>query len=37
MKGKRQKHSEAFKTKVTIEALQKRESLSELAKKMEDT
>ncbi len=33
MKSKRQKHTGAFKAKVAIEALQERESLSELAKK----
>lgn len=33
MKLKRKKHSGAFKAKVAIEALQERESLSELAKK----
>ena len=33
MKSKRKKHSGAFKAKVAIEALQERESLSELAKK----
>jgi transposase len=33
MKSKRQKHSGAFKAKVAIEALQERESLSELSKK----
>ncbi len=33
MKAKRQKHSGAFKAKVAIEALQERESLSELSKK----
>jgi hypothetical protein len=32
MKSKRQKHSVAFKVKVTIEALQERESLNELSK-----
>ncbi len=35
MKAKRQKHSGAFKAKVAIEALQERETLSELAKKYE--
>jgi len=34
MKSKRQKHSSAFKAKVAIEALQERESLSELSKKL---
>ena len=33
MKSKRQKHTGAFKAKVAIEALQERESLSELSKK----
>jgi transposase len=33
MKTKRQKHSGAFKAKVAIEALQERETLSELSKK----
>ena len=33
MKLKRQKHSGAFKAKVAIEALQERETLSELSKK----
>lgn len=33
MKATRQKHSGAFKAKVAIEALQERESLSELSKK----
>ena len=33
MKSKRQKHSGAFKAKVAIEALQERETLSELSKK----
>ncbi|MCB0800369.1 MAG: transposase [Bacteroidales bacterium] len=33
MKSKRQKHSAAFKAKVAIEALQERESLSELSQK----
>jgi len=33
MKSKRQKHSAAFKAKVATEALQERESLSELSKK----
>jgi transposase-like protein len=31
MKSKRQKHSGAFKAKVAIEALQERETLSELS------
>ncbi len=35
MKAKRQKHSSAFKAKVALEALQERESLSELARKYE--
>jgi transposase len=35
MKPKRQKHSGAFKAKVAIEALQERETLSELSKKYE--
>jgi len=35
MKSKRQKHSGAFKAKVAIEALQERETLSELSKKYE--
>lgn len=35
MKAKRQKHSSTFKAKVAIEALQERESLSELAQKYE--
>ena len=35
MKAKRQKHSGAFKAKVAIEALQERETLSELAKRNE--
>jgi transposase len=35
MKQKRTKHSPAFKAKVAIEALQERETLSELAKKYE--
>jgi transposase len=35
MKAKRQKHSSTFKAKVAIDALQERESLSELAKKYE--
>jgi len=35
MKAKRQKHSGAFKAKVAIEALQERETLSELAKRYE--
>ena len=33
MKAKRQKHSGTFKSKVAIEALQERETLSELSKK----
>lgn len=33
MKAKRQKHSGAFKAKVAIEALQERETLSELSKR----
>ena len=33
MKSKRQKHSGAFKAKVAIEALQERETLSELSNK----
>jgi len=33
MKSKRQRHSGAFKAKVAIEALQERETISELAKK----
>jgi len=33
MKSKRQKHSGAFKAKVAIEALQERESISELSVK----
>jgi len=33
MKSKRKKHSAAFKAKVAIEALQERESLSELTEK----
>jgi len=33
MKAKRQKHSGAFKAKVAIEALQERETLSELSRK----
>jgi transposase len=33
MKAKRQKHSGTFKAKVAIEALQERETLSELSKK----
>jgi len=33
MKSKRQKHTGAFKAKVAIEALQERETLSELSKK----
>ena len=32
MKSKRQKHSGTFKAKVAIEALQERETLSELSK-----
>ena len=35
MKAKRQHHSAAFKAKVAIEALQERETLSELAVKYE--
>jgi len=35
MKAKRQKHSGAFKAKVAIEALQERETLSELSKKFD--
>jgi len=35
MKSKRKKHSAAFKAKVAIEALQERETLSELSKKYE--
>ena len=35
MKAQRQKHSGTFKAKVAIEALQERETLSELAKKYE--
>ena len=35
MKATRQKHTAAFKVKVAIEALQERETLSELAKKYE--
>lgn len=35
MKTKRQKHSGAFKAKVAIEALQERETLSELSKRYE--
>jgi len=33
MKSKRKKHSAAFKAKVAIEALQERETLSEIARK----
>ena len=33
MRAKRQKHSGAFKAKVAIEALQERETLTELSKK----
>jgi len=33
MKSQRQKHSGAFKAKVAIEALQERESISEISKK----
>jgi transposase len=33
MKSKRQKHSGAFKAKVAIEAIQERETLSELSKR----
>jgi transposase len=33
MKSKRQKHTGAFKAKVAIEAIQERETLSELSKK----
>jgi len=33
MKSKRQNHSSAFKAKVAIEAIQERESLSELSRK----
>lgn len=33
MKAKRQQHSAAFKAKVAIEALQERETLSEIATK----
>jgi transposase-like protein len=33
MKTQRQKHSSAFKAKVAIEALQERESISEISKK----
>lgn len=33
MKSQRQKHSSAFKAKVAIEALQERESISELSRK----
>jgi len=35
MKATRQKHTATFKVKVAIEALQERETLSELAKKYE--
>jgi transposase len=35
MRSKRKKHSAAFKAKVAIEALQERETLSELSKKYE--
>ena len=35
MKAKRQKHSGAFKVKVAIEALQERETLSELSRKFD--
>lgn len=35
MKSTRKKHSNAFKAKVAIEALQERESISELARKYE--
>jgi len=35
MKSKRKKHSAKFKAKVAIEALQERQSLSELSKKYE--
>jgi len=35
MKAKRKKHSAAFKAKVAIEALQERETLSEIARKYE--
>ena len=35
MKAKRHKHSSAFKAKVALDALQERESLSELAQKYE--
>jgi len=35
MKTTRKKHSNAFKAKVAIEALQERESISELARKYE--
>jgi transposase-like protein len=35
MKAKRTKHSSSFKARVAIEALQERESLSELARKYE--
>ncbi len=35
MKGKRRKHSSAFKAKVAIEALKERESLQELSHRFE--
>ncbi len=35
MKAKRKKHSAAFKAKVAIEALQERETLSEISRKYE--
>ena len=35
MKSKRTKHSSSFKARVAIEALQERESISELARKYE--
>ena len=35
MKAKRTKHSSSFKARVAIEALQERESISELARKCE--
>ena len=35
MKAKRKKHSATFKAKVAIEALQERETLSEIARKYE--
>lgn len=35
MKAKRTKHSSSFKARVAIEALQERESISELARKYE--